>query len=132
MIPASPASPASPGRVWVARAAFAGAVAVNLLLLYWPHPVGGGGVPHMDKAVHLLTFAALAWTGLRARLPGVWLLPLLVLHAGLSELVQARLLPGRNGDWADVLADLLGILAGTLLVRASWRDEHALRPLRRI
>jgi alkylation response protein AidB-like acyl-CoA dehydrogenase len=119
------------GSARVARAALAGAVAVNLLLLYWPRPVGGEGLPHLDKAVHLLAFAAVAWTGLRARVPAGWLLPLLVLHAVLSELAQARLLPDRSGDWADVLADLLGILAGTLLVRASWRDERAVRTLRR-
>jgi len=111
--------------------AFAAAVAVNLLLLYWPRGVGGGGVPHMDKAVHLLVFAAVAWTGLRAQVPARWLLPLLALHAVTSELVQDRLLPDRSGDWADVLADLLGILAGTLLASASWRDERAVRTARR-
>lgn len=122
--------PAGSGRV--ARALFVGAVVANLVLLYWPRPVGGEGLPHLDKAIHLLAFAAVAWTGLRARVPAAWLLPLLVLHAVLSELVQAWLLPDRSGDWADVVADLLGILAGTLVVRASWRDERAVRTLRRL
>ena len=115
----------------VAKAVFAGAVAANLVLLYWPRAVGGGGLPHLDKAVHLLAFAAVAWSGLRARVPASWLLLLLVLHAGVSELVQDRLLPGRSGEVADVLADLVGILAGTALARASWRDEPVVPPQHR-
>lgn len=115
----------------VAQAVFAGAVAANLVLLYWPRAVGGGGLPHLDKAVHLLAFAAVAWSGLRARVPASWLLPLLVLHAGVSELVQDRLLPGRSGEVADVLADLVGILAGTAVARASWRDEPVVPPQHR-
>lgn len=115
----------------VARAVFACAVVASLALLYWPRAVGGDGPPHLDKAVHLLAFAALAWSGLRARVPASWLLPLLVLHAGVSEVVQDRLLPGRSGDGADVLADLAGILVGTVLARASWRDEPAVRTQRR-
>jgi len=116
----------------LARAVFAGAVVVNLVLLYWPRSVGvGGGLPHLDKAVHLLVFAAVAWSGLQAKVPASWLLPLLALHAGASELVQARLLPGRSGDGADVVADLVGILAGTALARASWRDEPDVPPQHR-
>jgi hypothetical protein len=92
--------------------------------------VGTGGVPYLDKLVHVLVFAAVAWTGLRAGVPARWLLPLLVLHAVTSELVQARLLAQRSGDPADVVADLAGTLAGTLLARASWPYERAV-PLRR-
>jgi hypothetical protein len=124
-------TPAGPGRSPRALAAFAATVALQLVLLYWPFAPGGGGLPHQDKAVHLLIFAAVAWTGLRAGVPTRWLLALLVLHAGVSELVQARLLPDRSGDPADVLADLLGVLAGTLLARASWRDDRAVPPRRR-
>lgn len=119
------------GSARLARVAFGASVAASLVLLYWPRSVGGGGPLHLDKAVHLLAFATLAWTGLRAHLPARLLLPLLVLHAGVSELVQARLLAGRRGDWADIVADLVGILAGTLLARASWRDEHAVPTRRR-
>jgi hypothetical protein len=113
---------------------FALAVAANLVLLYWPRTVGAGGPPHLDKAVHLLAFAAVAWTGLRAGLPSAVLLPVLVVHAVSSELVQARLLSERSGDPADVLADcagvLLGALAGNRLGKASWRDEPAGPPRR--
>jgi hypothetical protein len=112
------------------RAAFVLAVAVNLAVLYWPGSVGGGGVPYADKVVHVLVFAAVAWTGLRAGIPARWLLPLLALHAVTSELVQDRLLAQRSGDPADVVADLAGALAGTLLARASWRYERAAPPRR--
>jgi hypothetical protein len=121
---------ARPGWLTPARAAFVVAVVVNLLLLYWPRAVGEGGVPYLDKVAHLLTFASLAWTGLWAGIPLRWLVGVLALHAVVSELVQARLLSGRSGDAADVLADLAGILVGTLLARASWRDDHAARALR--
>jgi len=110
-----------------ARLLFAATVLTNLALLYWPRDVGGGGPAHLDKVVHVVAFAAVAWTGLRAQVPAAWLLPVLALHAAVSEVVQARLLPDRSGDVADVLADLSGILAGTVLARASWRDEPAVR-----
>jgi len=110
---------------------FVGAVVANLVLLYLPRPDGGSGLPHVDKVVHLLAFAAVAWSGLRARVPASWLLPVLALHAGVSELVQDLLIPGRSGDVADVAADLVGILAGSALARASWRDEPAVPPQHR-
>ena len=101
-------------------AAFVVAIAGNLAMLYWPRPVDPGGVPHLDKVAHLAAFAAVAWTGLRAGVPAGWLLPVLAVHAVTSELAQAWLLPDRSGDPRDVVADLLGVLAGTVLWRASW------------
>lgn len=106
------------------RAAFAAAVLANLVLLYFPRAVNGGGVPHLDKVTHVLAFAVVAWTGLRAGVPARWLLPVLAVHAVLSEVVQAVVLDSRRGDVADAVADLLGVLAGTLAARASWRDAR--------
>jgi alkylation response protein AidB-like acyl-CoA dehydrogenase len=105
------------------RALFAATVVANLLLLYWPRAVGAGGVPHLDKVVHLVAFAAVAWTGLRAGLPARWLGALLGVHAVTSETVQAWLLPGRSGDPADALADLGGVVLG--LIGGSWRHDRA-------
>jgi hypothetical protein len=105
------------------RALFGLAVAVNLAVLFWPRTVGAGGVPYLDKAVHVLVFAAVALTGLRSGLPARWLGAALAAHAGASELVQHWLLPGRSGDPADVLADLLGVLLG--LWGAPWGHERA-------
>lgn len=105
---------------------FVATALANVALLYWPRPVStGGDLPHLDKLAHLLVFAAVAWTGLRAGVPARWLLPALGLHAVSSELAQAHLLPRRSGEVADVVADLAGVLAGTLAARASWRHERA-------
>jgi hypothetical protein len=102
---------------------FAVAVAVNLVLLFWPRALGNpGGLP-FDKVVHLLSFAAVMWSGVRAGLAIRWLGAVLAVHAVTSELIQHALLPGRSGDPADVLADLTGV-AGVVLAlgAASWRD----------
>ena len=85
-------------------------------------------MPELDKVVHLATFAALAFTGLRVGLAARWWLPLLVVHAVTSEIVQDRLLSRRSGDPLDVLADLAGVLAGTLLARASWGSDRSATP----
>jgi hypothetical protein len=107
------------------RAAFALALGVNLVLLFWPRPAGPDGLPGLDKAVHLATFGALAFTGLRVGFAAPWWLPLLAVHAVTSEIVQDRLLSRRTGDPLDVLADLAGVLAGTLLARASWGSDRS-------
>ena len=109
---------------------FAVAVVANLLLLYWPRAPGSAGIPHLDKAVHLVSFALVTWTGTRAGLALGTLAAALTVHAIASELIQHTLLPGRSGDPADVVADLAGVGLGLLLahrsstrhgVRASWR-----------
>ena len=108
----------------------AGTVAVQLVVLYWPRAAAGGGLPYVDKVVHVAVFAAVAWAGCRAGVPHRVLVPLLVAQAVASEVVQARLLAGRSGDPADVVADLVGTGLGLLLahrprtsrrLRASWR-----------
>jgi hypothetical protein len=99
----------------LARVAFVAAVIVNLVVLYWPRSVSGGGIPYADKIVHVAIFAVVATTGLRARVPLGWLVGALVAQAVLSELVQHWLLPDRTGDPADSAADLVGVVAGVLL-----------------
>ena len=108
-------------------AALAAAVAVNLVILFAPEAPGPGrldGVPELDKLVHLATFAVLAWTGSRAGLAARWWLPLLGLHAVASEVLQHFLLPGRSGDPLDVVADLVGVLAGWWAAQASWGSDR--------
>ena len=101
------------------------ALVVNLLVLYWPKTTdAGAGVPHLDKVVHVASFAALAWSCLRAQLPVRWVLPLLGVHAVLSEVVQHVALPRRSGDPADAIADVTGVLVGTVLARASWTRDR--------
>lgn len=99
-----------------ARAAFGAAVVVQLAVLYWPRVVGGPeSVPHLDKAVHALVFAAVALTGVRAGLPVRPLVAVLAIHAGISEVVQGSLLAGRGADPWDCAADLAGTALGAVL-----------------
>jgi hypothetical protein len=109
------------------RVAFGLAVAVNLAVLYYPRHVAQGGIPGIDKVVHIVVFAAVAWTGVRAGLPVRWLLAVLVVHAVSSELVQHFLLTNRSGDPADSVADVLGAVLGVGAGRhgGSWRDDRA-------
>lgn len=101
---------------------FAVAVVANLVLLFWPRAPGTAGIPHLDKAVHLVSFAFVTWSGARAGLVLRALVAVLAVHAVTSELIQHTLLPGRSGDPGDVLADLAGV-AGVVLAlgAASWR-----------
>lgn len=107
------------------RIAFGLAVAVHLVALYAPGEPGPEvGFPGVDKVVHLLLFAAVAWTGTKAGLPAVPLAAVLVLNAVVSEVVQALLLPHRDGDVLDAVADVVGVLAGLWLAGATlprWR-----------
>jgi hypothetical protein len=102
---------------------FAVAVAVNLVILFWPRAPGTPAGLQLDKVVHLLSFGFVTWSGARAGLAIRWLVAVLAVHAATSELIQHALLPGRSGDLADVLADLTGV-AGVVLAlgAASWRD----------
>jgi hypothetical protein len=107
---------------------FAVAVIANLLLLYWPRAPGTAGIPHLDKAVHFLSFVFVTWAGARAGFAIRVLAAVLAVHAIASELIQHALLPGRSGDPADVLADLAGVAGVALaLGAASWRHGRGHR-----
>ena len=70
-----------------------------------------------DKLNHAGAFAALAvagWFSVPQR-RGRWpMMAGLLGYGGLIELAQ-RFVPGRSGEWADLLADALGIVAGVLI-----------------
>jgi len=124
--PAGP-TPRSAGRRALARTAFALAVAVQLAVLYAPRAPSTGGVPGVDKAVHLAVFGLAAWTGLRAGVPGRVLVPLLLAHAVVSEALQHLVLPDRSGDPLDAVADATGVLLGAgLAVLAGHRASRRL------
>ncbi len=103
-------------RSWQGRLLVA-VVAVQLVVLYAPRAPSTGGVPGLDKLVHVLLFALVTAVGLRAPVPRWLVLVLTVVHAPVSELVQARLLPGRSGDPLDLLADLTGCALGWWVLR---------------
>ena len=109
------------------RIGFAGCLLVHLVVLYAPRVPATGGTPGIDKLVHVLIFAAVGVTGVRAGLPLNPVLVLLMAHAVGSEVLQATLLPGRSGDGWDVMADLVGVLLARLLVARLRRDEPAIR-----
>ncbi len=103
-------------------------VVVHLTVLYAPDSGGAALFPGVDKVVHVATFASVTLAGLRSGPAARWWLPLVSLHAGVSELVQHWALPHRSGDLADVAADLGGVALGTLaaaaLARASWGSDR--------
>jgi len=106
-----------PGRLgsgFSGRMLFVLAIAVQLVVLYAPRGTGGG-IPYLDKVVHVAIFAAVVWAGRRAGIPGVVLAAIFLAHAVVSELVQAELLPGRSGSVTDVLADVAGVVLGLAL-----------------
>lgn len=105
------------------------AVAANLVVLYAPSsPPGFGGIPLLDKGVHVLAFAAVAWTGRAAGVPAPLLLGGLVVHAGTSEILQATLLAHRSGDPWDVVADVVGIGLGWGTARAAAPGPGSMEP----
>ncbi|MFP5346446.1 MAG: VanZ family protein [Actinomycetes bacterium] len=97
------------------------AVVVQLVVLYWPKDPGGGGVGNLDKVVHAAVFGAVALAGRGAGVPWRPLALVLVVHAGLSEVIQGTLLPDRHGDPADAVADVTGTVLGLLAAHARLR-----------
>lgn len=108
----------------VVRIAFwACAVAVLVLSLApvtTPMPSTG-----WDKTNHLLAFSTLALLG-RGAYPGrmVAVLGGLLAYGGLIEVLQS-FTPDRSAEWADLLADGVGLLVGEMLARLVWR--HVIR-----
>ncbi len=106
----------------------AAAVVVQVVVLYFP--LNGPGtsltlVPGSDKVVHAAVFGAVAFTGRRAGVPLLPLVALLVAHAVVSEVVQGALMPGRQGDPWDALADVAGTALGAWLAGMLDRKGRA-------
>ena len=94
------------------------ALALTLMiaaLILWgtlsPPGPPGPGLPLSDKQMHALAFALLVlplgWQNIRHT---VWLFPEALALGGAIELVQPMV--GRGAEWADFLADALGIATG--------------------
>ena len=92
-----------------------------LYLALAPNPPQSGTLG-WDKLNHVLAFVAL---GSVARLgvvrPWPWIATALLGFGGLIELLQ-MLTPTRSAEWADLLADALGIAIG-LMLATWWRDR---------
>ena len=118
------------GPAWRRRWAWlwAGLVCVVTIAALTPgHTAPSAGLG--DKLDHLLAFASLAASGGLA-LRSSWRATLavatgMVVYGGFIELAQTQV-PGRVGDWADLLADSVGVALGLALVlalRQAWRDN---------
>ena len=115
----------------VFRIAYTGLVAFSLWVALAP-PHAMHGVPELpppwDKALHfsgmygLSLGAAVAFP--RAHLLGLALV--LIGAGGMIEVVQGLPVSGRDPDFADWLADAIGVCAAYLpLIGAAWRDGLA-------
>jgi len=100
------------------------AVAVQLIVVYAPTAPGGPEISGLDKLIHLVVFAAPTLAALLAGLPRPWVLAVFLLHAPLSELVQARLLADRDGSLLDAVADVTGVLLGAAAFVAMRRPRR--------
>jgi len=100
---------------WLIALAFG--LAVQLVALYSPRGGGQPPFPGADKFVHATIFAVPVIAGLLARLRGSLVVGLAAAHAPVSEIVQATLLPQRDGDVWDAAADLTGVLVGWVVAR---------------
>jgi hypothetical protein len=97
----------------LSRGAFAVAVLVSLAVLFAPAddvPFAPAGV---DKLVHGALFATLALTGRWAGIGRTVLLPVLILYAAVSEVLQGMI--GRDAAVGDWVADVVGLLLGLLV-----------------
>lgn len=95
---------------------------------YLPSVPGPSGIPGLDKAAHLLLFAATVFTAgrllaPRRRFPIGWVVVVALVHAVLIELIQLLVLPQRAFEGADILFDVVGIALGVAL----WAGERVFR-----
>ncbi len=96
------------------------AVLVQLGAVYWPGSPGGEQfvtVVGADKVIHALIFGVPTFLLVRLTRRR-WLVgAIFAVHAPISELVQWRFLPFRDGDVWDCVADLVGIAVALLIER---------------
>ncbi len=92
----------------------AGAVAYLALIPAPPVLIDTG----WDKANHTLAFGTMAFTAFlscrRSNAKRLLLMGLLFTYGGLIEILQMNV-PSRSADWADLLADTVGIALGAAL-----------------
>jgi hypothetical protein len=99
----------------LARGVFAVVVLVSLAVLFTPGSDVPSAPPGVDKIVHGALFAALALSGRWAGVQRAPLACLLVTYAAGSEVVQGLAPLARSASVADWLADVTGLLIGSML-----------------
>ena len=115
-------NPRSPRLWW--RWAFGVALAAQLIAVYAPDGPGAPEITGLDKVIHLSIFAAPALAALMMGVRARWALGMLAVHAPVSELIQHFVLPHRDGDVFDVVADLSGVVLGGLAYVVWNRRQH--------
>ena len=105
---------------------FVAVVLLSLVVLFTPGSATPSLHPGLDKLVHLAMFAVLAVTGRRAGAPAGGLACGLVVYAVVSEVLQAVLPIGRDGEVLDAVTDSVGVAVGLLTTRAAsaWRPAR--------
>lgn len=120
--------PKLPNRLW-AGILVALVLAIGALALT-PHPP-----PTLDtgwdKLNHVLAFAALAFCAQHAAQGSRWPAPAwqggLLAYGVLIEIAQTAV-PGRHGEWPDLLADAVGIVLGAAAASLSLRRWQSITP----
>lgn len=99
----------------ILRVGYAFALAFILYAALAPTPPTDGFTS--DKINHMAAFFVLA-AGARILWPGasaLWLILLLTVLGGGIELLQMAMGLGRQGDWADLAADVVATIAGIVV-----------------
>lgn len=116
--PEHPLTSSTASHTWAAVLAVL--VAIVCYLALTPKPPASLNLG-WDKLNHLAAFTALSFSAClctpAAPLQRKRLLLGLLLLGGLIEILQ-RFVPGRSAEWADLLADAIGITCGTLMASA--------------
>lgn len=111
-------------------------VPISLAMLFSPGSTVPSGPENSDKVVHGLLFAALALAAAIAGARRGVAIPVLLVYAVASEVLQEILPIHRSGDVWDVTADAIGVTTGIAIglaagvrtgPRGHRRDAHQLR-----
>jgi peptidoglycan/LPS O-acetylase OafA/YrhL len=113
---------AVPAKTW--RRAFWLAVAAGVIVSMWP--VAEDARPwfrYEDKAHHALAFAVLAVLGWLGRFPSMPRLALGLIALGAAIELAQGLTFTRTAEWADLLADTVGVMVGMAVV--AWARRRS-------
>lgn len=80
--------------------------------------------PGFDKIAHLSSFAFVTAALLAACLPMRWVVAANLTHALASEIIQGLWIPGRSGDWHDLVADSVGVVFAASIFALARRQER--------
>jgi len=81
-----------------------------------------GALSVNDKLVHVIAYAILTVLGLMGRLKTGSVLFILLIHGALIESLQA-LVPYRAADWKDLIANVAGCVAASIVWRTAGCDR---------